>query len=219
MRAGRQRKRDLGEEGLWVNSSILGRKMLITTLGRVPMPVPLWQPDIARKKKSPKRNLHRLHAHISRVHLYPILFEQTPQKTNSTLLRKPEWRLAPRVRAVPHAVRSHWAFTHIYCAHVLMLSTSFWFCWVLSNRELTSDGVLHKSVAKTEVWIKGNKRQTNQRDTQRYVQMQISLLQLSHTGTHSIMISWRRVHVATATTNKRRLLFYDEKQCDFLISY
>lgn len=190
MRAGRQRKRDVGEEGLWVNSSILGRKMLITTLGRVPMPVPLWQPDIARKKKSPKRNLHRLHAHISRVHLYPILFEQTPQKTNSTLLRKPEWRLAPRVRAVPHAVRSHWAFTHIYCAHVLMLSTAFWFCWVLSNRELTSDGVLHKSVAKTEVWIKGNKRQTNQRDTQRYVHRCRFHCYSCHTQAH--IWSWSR---------------------------
>lgn len=134
-----------------------------------------------RQKKN-KRNLHRLHAHISRGHLYPILFEQTPQKTNSTLLRKPtqgswnklqspraEWCLAPRVRAVPHTVRSHWAFTHIYCAHVLMLSTSFCFCWVLSNRELTSEGVLHKSVAKTAVWTKGNKRQTNQPDTQRCV--------------------------------------------------
>lgn len=160
MRAGRQRKRDVGEEGLWVNSSILGRKMLITTLGssNACTAVTTWH---RQKKKSPKINLHRLHAHISRVHLYPIIFEQTPEKTNGTLLRKPEWCLAPRVRAVPHAVRSHWAFTHIYCAHVLMLSTSFCFCWVLSHRELTSDGVLHKRVAKTEVWIKGNKRQTN----------------------------------------------------------
>lgn len=164
MRAGRQRKRDVGEEGLWVNSSILGRKMLITTLGRVSMPVPLWQPDIAREKKEPQKK--------------------------PTLLRKPEWWLAPRVRAVPHAVRSHWAFTHIYCAHVLMLSTSFWFCWVLSNRELTSDGVLHKSVAKTEVCIKGNKRQTNQQDTQRYVHRCRFHRYSCHTQAH--IRSWSR---------------------------
>lgn len=162
MRAGRQRKRDVGEEGLWVNSSILGRKMLITALGRVPMPVPLWQPDIARKtkQKSPKRNLHRLHAHISRVHLYPILFEQTAHSSGNL---NGAWHRECVPCHTPSAATEHlriFTCPHAFNIFLLLLSV---------KQSRASDGVLHKSVAKTEVWIKGNKRQTNQRDTQRYV--------------------------------------------------
>lgn len=126
------------------------------------MPVPLWQPDIARKKKAPKETYTDC-THTSQEciciqsFLNKLLKRQTAHSSGNL---NGAWHHECVPCHTPSAATEHLriftaltssCFQHIFC-----------FCCVLSNRELTSDGVLHKSVAKTEVWIKGNKRQTNQ---------------------------------------------------------
>lgn len=103
---------------LWVCISVRRRMLHLS---------PLWKSETPRTKI--KRVLGMM-TRVSSVHLHPPSWTNSLRKTNTTHssgnpyktteINQKAWGLnrtrCERVRVVPHAVCSHWAYIHIYCS-------------------------------------------------------------------------------------------------------